>query len=337
VTTGAAARIAVIGEALIDLVDPGDDSACRAHAGGGPFNVAVGLARLGQPVAFVGRFSRDPFGTVLRNHASRSHVDLSFAVTDRTPTTIALVELTDGVAHYHFSVDGTADFQWTAAELDHLPTSAEIVHYGSLASWLPPGAGVIERRVAELHTAGKVLVSYDPNVRPQLQPDAAAARTQVERALRTAHLVRASTEDLKWLYDGEPVESVAPRWLAAGPRVVVITRGGDGATAFVEGAAPVQRPVPPVTVDTAVDTPDTVGAGDAFTSGLLDALCRRDITEPAQLDRLHQPETLAAVVDEAGLVAALTCTRAGADPPRLAEVEPLRASLQSDDGADVRR
>jgi fructokinase len=331
VTTGAAPRIAVIGEALIDLVDPGDDSACRAHAGGGPFNVAVGLARLGQPVAFVGRFSRDPFGTVLRNHASRSHVDLGFAVTDRQPTTIAMVELTDGVARYEFSVDGTADFQWTAAELDHLPTSAEIVHYGSLASWLPPGAEIVERRVAELHAAGKVLVSYDPNVRPQLQPDAAAARKQVERALRTAHMVKASAEDLHWLYDDEPIESVAPRWLAAGPRVVVITHGGDGATAFVEGAAPVQRRVYPASIV------DTVGAGDAFTSGLLDALCRRGVSEPARLDRLRRPEVLAAVVDEAALVAALTCSRAGADPPRLAEVEPLRASLRSDDGADVRR
>ncbi len=330
-TTGEPPRIAVIGEALIDLVDPGDDSACRAHAGGGPFNVAVGLGRLGQPVAFVGRFSHDPFGTVLRNHASRSHVDLDFAVIGRQPTTIALVELTDGVARYEFSVDGTADFQWTAAELDHLPTSAAIFHYGSLASWLPPGANVIERRVAELHSAGKVLVSYDPNVRPQLQPDAASARKQVERALRTAHLVKASAEDLQWLYGDEPVESVAPRWLAAGPRVVVITRGGDGATAFVEGAPPVQRPVYPAAIV------DTVGAGDAFTSGLLDALGRRAITEPARLDGLRRPETLAAVVDEAALVAALTCTRAGADPPRRAEVEPLRASLQSDDGADVRR
>jgi fructokinase len=211
VTTGPAPRFAVIGEALIDLVDPGDDTACLAHPGGSPYNVAIGLARLRQPTAFVGRFSADPFGTVLRRHAARSGVDLDFAVTDRAPSTIALLELTDGVARYEFSVDGTADFLWTPAELDHLPASAEIVHYGSLTSWLPPGADVVERRIAELHAAGKVIVSYDPNVRPQLQPDPAAAREQVERALRTAHVVKASAEDLQYLYDDEPIEPVARR------------------------------------------------------------------------------------------------------------------------------
>jgi fructokinase len=331
VATGADPRFAVIGEALIDLVDPGDDAACRAHPGGSPYNVAVGLARLGQPTAFVGRFSHDPFGTVLRKHAARSGVDLDFTVTDRAPSTIALLELQDGAARYEFSVDATVDFQWSAAELDHLPTSAEIVHYGSLASWLPPGADVIERRIAEVHAAGKALVSYDPNVRPQLQHDAATARKQVERALGTAHVVKASAEDLHWLYDGEPSEPVARRWLAAGPTLVIVTRGGDGSTAFVEGAAPVARPVHPAPVV------DTVGAGDAFTSGLLDALGRRGITAPAQLDRLRQPGALAPILDEAALVAALACTRAGADPPRLDDVEPLRAALGSDDGTDVRR
>ena len=264
-----APRFAVIGEALIDLVDPGDDTACRAHPGGGPFNVSVGLARLGRPTAFVGRISRDPLGTVLRNHAMRSGVDLDFAVSSRAPSTIALLDLKAGVARYEFAVDGTVDFQWSAAELDHLPASVEILHYGSLASWLPPGADVIERRIAEVHAAGKVIVSYDPNVRPQLQPDPAAARKDVERALRTAHLVKASAEDLDYLYDGEPAEPVARRWLAAGPTLVIVTNGGDGSTAFVEGATPLQRPVYPAPMV------DTVGAGDAFTSGLLDALGRR--------------------------------------------------------------
>jgi fructokinase len=315
VTTGPAPRFAVIGEALIDLVDPGDDTACLAHPGGSPYNVAVGLARLGQPTAFIGRFSADPFGTVLRNHATRSGVDLQFAVTDRAPSTIALLELTDGVARYEFSVDGTADFRWTPAELDHLPASAEIVHYGSLTSWLPPGADVVARRIAEWHAAGKVVVSYDPNVRPQLQPDPAAARGQVERALRTAHVVKASAEDLDYLYAGEPVEPVARRWLAAGPTLVIITRGGDGSTAFVEGAAPLPRPVHPARIV------DTVGAGDAFTSGLLDALARRDITAPALLQRLRQPDELGPVVDEAAYVAALACTKPGADPPWKADLD----------------
>lgn len=310
---------AVIGEALIDLVDPGDDTACVANPGGSPLNVAVGLARLGQAVAFLGRFSRDPFGTVLRNHARRSGVDLTLAVTDRQPSTIALLDLQDGVARYEFSVDGTVDFQWAEGELTRLPRSVGLVHFGSLASWLLPGDLVIARRIAELHAAGQVIVSYDPNIRPQLQPDAAAAREQVEAALLSAHLVKVSTEDLHWLYGAEPVEPIARRWLVAGPDLVVVTRGGDGATAFVAGAAPIERPIHRAPVL------DTVGAGDAFTSGLLDALGRRGITAPPLLAEAADPNTLSAVLDEAALVAALACTRAGADPPRRAEVEAERA------------
>jgi fructokinase len=260
---------------------------------------------------------------VLRNHAARSGVDLTYSVDDERPSTIALVELEDGAAQYQFSVDGTVDFQWTPAELDRLPASARLVHYGSLTSWLPPGDLVLAQKIAALWAAGEVIVSYDPNVRPQLQPDAATARSQVERAVSSAHLVKVSAEDLLWLYGAESAESVARRWLASGPRLVVVTDGGNGAAAFVDDLAPVRRPVYRAPVV------DTVGAGDAFTSGLLDALARRDITAPPLLDELRDPDQLAAVVDEASLVAALACTRAGADPPRRAEVERLRASARS--------
>lgn len=309
----------MIGEALIDLVDPRGSSACTAHPGGSPFNVAVGLGRLGQPVAFVGRFSRDPFGTVLRNHAARSGVDLRLAVGDRQPSTIALLDLNGGLARYEFSVDGTVDFQWTDDELAHLPQSVGWVHFGSLASWLPPGDAVIMRRIEALRAAGEVVISYDPNVRPQLQPDASLARDRVEAALRHAHVVKASTEDLQWLYGTDKLTSIARRWLSAGPDLVVVTRGGDGAVAFTAGAAPLKRPVYPAPAI------DTVGAGDAFTSGLLDALSRRGITSARQLTELHRPDLLAAALDDAALVAGLTCTRPGADPPWLSEVEHERA------------
>lgn len=306
---------AVIGEALIDLVDSGRDGiACTVRPGGSPLNVAVGLARLGQPVTFLGRFSRDPFGTVLRNHASRSGVDLSLAVRDSQPSTIALLDMAGGVARYEFSVDATVDFQWSDGELTHLPSSVGWVHFGSLASWLPPGDAAISRRVAALRATAEVIVSYDPNVRPALQPDAALARAQVEGALRQAHVVKASAEDLQWLYGLEPVESVARRWLGTGPDLVVITRGGDGVAAFTAAAEPLEQPVYPAPAI------DTVGAGDAFTAGLLDAAARRGITSAAQLPELLRPQLLACVLADAALVAGLTCTRPGADPPRRAEV-----------------
>jgi len=261
--------IAIIGEALIDVVEVGDDQPRLAHPGGSPYNVAVGLARLGRRACFVGRLSTDPLGTILRSHARRSDVDLSWSVDAAEPTTVALVELDgDGAAQYRFGIDGTADFRWTAAELARIPDDVAAVHFGSLASWLPPGDDAIARRVTDLRAVGAA-VTYDPNVRPHLQPDAAAARRRIEDAIALAHLVKTSEEDLAYLYPGETVEDIAGHWRTLGPAVVVVTRGGAGAVAFTaEGG--IARP--PLRVRVA----DTVGAGDAFMSGLLDALHRSD-------------------------------------------------------------
>ncbi|HET8582640.1 MAG TPA: carbohydrate kinase [Jatrophihabitans sp.] len=302
-------RIAVIGEALIDLAEAGDDEPRLARPGGSPYNVALGLARLGRPAAFVGRLSRDPLGHLLREHAARSDVDLSYCVAAQQPTTVALVSLdAHGGARYRFGVDGTADFQWTDAELAHAPDDVAAVHFGSLASWLEPGATPIARRVAALNDRGAA-VSYDPNVRPHLQPDRAAARKRVETALGLAHLVKTSVEDVDWLRPGEPVEDVAASWLALGPSAVVITRGRDGAT-VVTTQSTVHRPAPPVEVV------DTVGAGDAFMSGLLDALAERESLTPQGIATAAWPQ----VLDHAALVAAITCSRAGANPPRRHEL-----------------
>src|SRR3954466_2904545 len=188
--------IAVIGEALVDVVEPGDDEPRLARPGGSPYNVALGLARLECPGGSGGPLSGDPLGVILRNHARRSNVDLTLCVDADEPTTVALVELDDaGTAQYRFGIDGTADFRWTAAELARIPADVAAVHFGSLASWTPPGDAVIAARGGELRSAG-VAVSYDPNVRPHLQPDAAAARGQIERALRLVDVVKTSDEDL---------------------------------------------------------------------------------------------------------------------------------------------
>jgi fructokinase len=310
-----AVDIAIVGEALIDLVDPGDDSPAVAHPGGSPLNVAVGLARLGQSARFVGRFSHDPFGTVLRDHAQRSGVDLQSTVTDARPSTIALVHLRDGIADYEFFVDGTADFAWTEAELAACVGDPAILHFGSLTSWLAPGDTAIARFVADRRARGGVLISYDPNVRPRLQPDPAAARVAVETALPYAHLVKASTDDLRWLYGDRPEMEIARSWLALGPTLLAVTHGGDGSRAYVAGAAAMHRPVPNVAVV------DTVGAGDAFMSGLLDGLVRTGATTPLDLrEAIADVDRLAAVLDRAALIAAITCSRAGANPPRLAEL-----------------
>jgi fructokinase len=306
--------VAVIGEALVDLAEvPGED-ALVARRGGSPLNVAIGLARLEQPTLLLARFSRDPFGTVLRNHAFRSDVDLSRAVETPLPSTTALARIDpDGVAQYVFNVDGTADFGWTDEELAGLPASVRALHFGSLASWLPPGDAAIDRRVAAVRAAGGVLVSYDPNVRPHLQPDAAHAREAVERSIRHAHLVKVSADDLAWLYPDTDTATVATGWLRCGPSLVVLTHGREGAVAHRHEHPAVARPAPQVQVA------DTIGAGDAFTSGLLDALLRRDLATPNALNAMDG-DVLAAVLDDAALVAAVTCSRPGADPPRRPEL-----------------
>jgi fructokinase len=308
---------AVIGEALIDLAAPADDGASIARPGGSPMNVAIGLARLGQPTAFVGRLSDDPFGTVLRRHLERSAVDLRHVVQAADPSTIALVELTGGQARYQFSLRG-ADFQWAASELAFLPGGARAVHFGSLASWLAPGDAAVAGAIGRLRREGSVLISYDPNVRPALLPDVTSARRQIEQSVGLAHVVKASAEDVAWLYGSDAADEVARRWLDLGAAVVVITSGPDGAIAWTPGRAPASRPAFPAPLV------DTVGAGDAFMSGLLDALARRDLLAPTCLSELDDAVTLAGVLDDASLIAGITCSRPGADPPRRAEADALR-------------
>jgi len=309
---------AVVGEGLIDLAAPADDGSCVARPGGSPLNVAIGLSRLGQPTAFVGRVATDPIGTVLRLHLKRSGVDLRHVVPASDPGTIALVELSAGQASYQFSRHG-ADFQWSSGELEFLPGEARAVHFGSLASWLPPGAAAIAAAMGRLRRDGSVLISYDPNVRPALLPDAGAARQQIEQSVAVAHVVKASAEDLSWLYREEEAGAVAHRWLDLGAEVVVVTAGPGGATGWTRGQSPVSSPAYPAPVV------DTVGAGDAFTSGLLDALARRELLAPDRLGALTDARILAAVLADAGFIAGITCSRPGADPPSRAEADALAA------------
>jgi fructokinase len=313
------AAFAVIGETVVDLVDPGDGSACIAHQGGGPMNIAIGLARLGNRTAFFGRMSRDPLGTVLYRHLERSGVETGYLVRGAEPSTIALVELSGGQARYEFSA-GTADFQWTAEEIAALPAGAPVVHFGSLTSWQPPGDEVVNHRMAQLRAAGSALISYDPNARPTLQGAAASARAKVARSAALAHVIKASSDDIDYLYDGQEVTSVVEGWLGQGAALVVITSGSAGATAWVPGRAPVKRPAFPTRVV------DTVGAGDAFMSGLLDGLGRRGLATPAGLGSLADPSVLAGIIDDAGAGAAITCSRAGANPPTRAEVDAFLVS-----------
>jgi fructokinase len=304
--------LTVIGEALVDLVDDGEGATFAAHLSGSPLNVAVGLARLERPTEFMARFSQDTFGRRLRGFAERNDVRLSAAVDAAQASTLAVVNLDElGKASYDFYIEGSADWQWTPDEL-RVPDGTRILHTGSLASWLPPGD---EHIVTALRRArDTVLVSYDPNVRPSLLGTPERARPLIERAIPIAHLVKASEDDVAWLYPGDRLDDVARRWLDLGATAVILTRGEDGAVAYRGDADPITRPGRPVQLV------DTIGAGDAFTSGLLSALAGAGVHDADMLAGAD----LGAALDEAILVAALTCERAGADPPTAAEVDAAR-------------
>jgi fructokinase len=307
-------RLTVAGEALVDLV-PGDGPGrYEARPGGSPFNVAVGLARLGQQVTLMARLADNAFGRLLRARAKAEGIDLGHAPTAAEPTTLAVVSL-DGEARatYDFYAEGTADWQWSAEEIGKIPDDTAVLHLGSIASWTPPGDERIHEAAARLHDGNRALVSYDPNVRPALLGRPADARLKIERSVTAAHLVKASREDAEWLYPSP--QEAARRWLTLGALLVVITDGPDGAYLYGPGHdEPRHRPGRRVRVA------DTVGAGDAFTAGLLAGLTRRGLHTPEAL-RATPPGALAAAADEAVLISALTCQRPGADPPRMTQAD----------------
>lgn len=304
--------LTVIGEALVDLVDSGDHASYTAHPGGGPLNVAVGAARLGLPTALLARIATDGFGPIVRRHATDNGVDVSACPPATEQATLAVVSLDEQRrAAYSFYLTGTADWQWTEAELRDLPPGTTFLHTGSLASWTAPGDARVADLAARARAAG-VVVSYDPNVRPLLLRDPARTRPLVERNVALSHVVKASDDDLRWLYPDTEVAEVAADWLRLGPALVLVTSGPDGVIAYRPDAPPLARPGRSVAVV------DTVGAGDAFTAGFLTVLARRGDT-PASLSTLDDA-ALTTALDHGVLVATLTCGRAGADPPTAAEV-----------------
>ena len=307
--------VAVAGEVITDMVPAGGPGMFRAAPGGSPANVAVGLARLEVPVRLLARLSGDVLGRRLRRHLADNGVDLSFAVDATEPSSLAIVVLADdGSAEYDFRVDGTADWQWTDAELSTALDDVVALHVGSLGLTTPPGGEVLRRLAARARATATV--TFDPNVRHLLMGSAEATMRIVDELLGVADVVKASAEDVAWLAPGRSVAEVAADWVSRGPALVVITRGGDGAHAVGAGAGPVDRP------GIAVDVVDTVGAGDSFMGALIAGLHRRDLLGAGSREALRSlaAADIDALVDEAIEVSAITCSRQGADPPSAEEI-----------------
>lgn len=302
------APIVVVGEALVDVV-PAEDGA-RDLPGGSPANVAVTLARLGRQVTLVTTLGDDTRGDLVRSWLEASGVDVVAEPPRSGRTSSAAVVLDeDGGAAYDF------DLTWDlpVSVLARPSGDAEVFHAGSIATVLGPGADAVE--AAMTAAGGRALVSFDPNARPAITPDVTVVRDRVERLVSLCDVVKVSAEDLAWYYPGADPVQVARSWAQAGPLLVVVTLGGDGAVA-VRGSDILTVPAVPVEVA------DTIGAGDTFTGALLDALVGLGAGGPGARTVLAalSPEQLTAAATWAARAAAVTVSRAGANPPTRAEM-----------------
>ncbi|KUN86734.1 carbohydrate kinase family protein [Streptomyces griseoruber] len=299
--------IVVAGEALIDLVPRGTGAlaALRPTLGGGPFNTAVALGRLGSPTAFCSRVSYDAFGEALLGRLRDAGVDASAVQRGPEPTTLAVATVGDeGSAAYSFYVEGTADRLFTAPAA--LPAGTRAVSFGTCSLVLEPGASAYEELLRSAAGQG-VFTMLDPNIRPGLIPDADAYRARFKGWLSSVNLLKLSEEDALWL-GGTPHE-----WLSAGPSAVVITHGAAGLSVVTGDHAVYAVPGEPV------DVVDTIGAGDTVNAALLHGLAARDALSPAGLAGLGA-EGWQRLLGFAARAAAITCSRAGAEPPYASEL-----------------
>ncbi len=306
--------IVVAGEAIIDLMLlPGEPQQFEARPGGAPCNVAVGLARLGRRTCFLGRIGTDPFGRLVRQRLAESGVDTSMVVTASQKTTLAVAALDgQGKAEYSFYANGTADWQWTDAEVPQvLPTDAGALYVGGLALRLAPGAAVLEGLMRRTRQQRRVLVFFDPNVRTGFGFSAAVERARVERQLTLAHVIKASEDDVALLYPGHDYREIAARWQGGGAGLVAVTLGPAGVYALAPDGAGITVPAVPAQVV------DTVGAGDAFAAAMLDQLVEEIPAgaDPAEGLRQVGGGAVRGLLERASVSAALTCERAGAHSP----------------------
>ncbi len=299
----------VVGEALMDIVRrPG--TAPVEHVGGSPANVAIGLARLGHKVLLATALGADARGDIVRSHLEGNGVTVDNGLDNGQPTSTAIATLDErGAATYEF------DLHWEPGTVAIAEGTGHL-HTGSIAAVIQPGAGDVVEAIERGRATATV--SYDPNVRPSIMGDLDAARAQIERVIRSADVVKASSDDLDLLYPGQAVEDVLAQWGDLGPALTVATLGAEGVTYRVTGTGEyVSVPAP--------DSPvvDTVGAGDSFMAGLISGLAVAGFlggpTERAAL-QAADAAAVAAAIERGNRCGTITVSRAGAYAPSLDEL-----------------
>jgi fructokinase len=297
-------RVLVIGEALVDVVEHSLAEPVDIHPGGSPLNVAVGLSRLGFPTTLHSSFGADADGVAIAQHLEASDVTVTPGTVSDRQTSVARATIgADGAATYAFSID------WDPGPVD--TAGNVVVHTGSIGAALEPGAAEVEAVLA----ATDALVTYDPNIRPALMGEHDVALARVERFIALADVVKASDEDVAWLYPDATVAEILERWLALGPALVVVTRGGEGADALA-ASGPVHVPA------FVTKVADTIGAGDSFMAGLIWSLGTLDLLRADRREMLRalQGPDVRLVVSTGARCAGITVSRPGADPPTADDV-----------------
>ncbi len=298
------------GEALIDMIAEPTVSGAQGfvpHSGGAVFNTAIALGRLGAPAGMLTGLSSDMFGQQLAQALKDSHVDGSQVVVSDRPTTLAFVQLQDGHATYSFVDENSAGRMLRPEDMPDQLTATSALYFGGISLACEPCADAYAA-LLDRHGAERA-VMIDPNIRPGFIQDQTRYRTRLNRMIALADILKVSDEDLDWIIPGpETLEEKVPLLLQAGPAVVIVTRGSQGATGYLADGRTVSVPVTPVQVV------DTVGAGDTFNAGVLAQLHRAGLLTKQAL-RAISPDDLRAALDLGGKVAAITVSRAGANPP----------------------
>lgn len=305
------------GEALFDIfAQPSASSTPHGIGfdgivGGSPLNVALGLSRMGNRASLFTRLSNDMFGRNIRAFMNDMNVHDDYCVATDQQTTLAMI-LTkpDGQPDYSLYTKGTADCSMEMSDIPaELDERDQVIHFGSFATALPESGGVL--RAFAKQQAGKKFIAFDPNARPIVIPERDIWHATVDEMLPVSNFVKASDEDLEFLYPGQPIEAFLDRCMAAGVDVACVTRGPDGAIAKSANGQSVDIP------GRSVDVIDTVGAGDTFQAASLHFLGQAQLTRKGDAQKVD----LEALVKFAIDAAALTCTRRGADLPTLAQIE----------------
>ena len=297
----------VCGEALIDLIPvrPGSDQR-QAIPGGGPANTAHALARLDIPTEFIGGLSDDQYGQRMRSEFIAGRVGLTFTPEHQLPTCLAIVSIdVDGGATYEFKIDGTATFAFTAENLpDPKVIQPDAIYIGTLATIIEPGASILKDWIIQAQDYAPII--YDPNIRSSVISDRSRYQEVVKNWVALSNVVKASEDDLAWLHPGTDPLEIARGWVSIGVQLVVITKGENGIVGVTKNQ---EVSIPGVKVDVI----DTVGAGDTVGAVIVEALVEFG------LEKLTR-DLLSHTLHRAALAAAITCSRAGANPPTKAEL-----------------